>query len=175
MKILYPKTVIASIALVGMLVACSASKAPDITANPGAAATNETSVPDAVADSPAKPPAMTAAEEATEEAPAPIPESADAIWLAINQHSAELKAAIDSGALGEVHHHAFAIRDLVAALPAHSPTLSAEDKAKLEGEVKFVKTLSERLDETGDAGDKAGTESNYETLVQVLDGITRYK
>lgn len=63
----------------------------------------------------------------------------------------------------------------LAVLPGHSPLLPEDDQAKLEGEVEFVRTLAERLDETGDAGGKAGTESNYHKLVQVLDGITRTK
>ncbi|MEO6172239.1 MAG: hypothetical protein ABIP02_03895 [Arenimonas sp.] len=70
---------------------------------------------------------------------------------------------------------AFAIRDLVAALPERSPTLSGEDKIKMENEIKFVSTLADRLDETGDAGDQAGSKANYEKLAAVLTGITRTK
>ena len=66
-------------------------------------------------------------------------------------------------------------RDLVAALPAHSPTLAAGDQSKLQGDIKFVSTLADRLDESGDAGDKAGTQASYDQLVQVLTGITRTK
>lgn len=132
-------------------------------------------VPPAVEAAPAAAPpeAMPAAEP--EAAPMAIPETADGIWQEIDKHSAELKATIEGGSLGEVHHHAFAIRDLVAALPAHSPTLPAEDKAKLEGEVKFVSTLADRLDESGDGKDKAASQANYEQLVKVLTGITRNK
>ena len=104
-----------------------------------------------------------------------IPATADAIWVEINKHSAELKATIAGGDLKEVHHHAFAIRDLVAALPSHSPQLPAEDAAKLAGEVKFVSTLADRLDESGDAGDKAGAQASFDQLTTVLTGITRTK
>lgn len=111
----------------------------------------------------------------SEAVPMAIPETADAIWQEIDKHSAELKATIDSGSLSEVHHHAFAIRDLVAALPTHSPTLPAKEQKKLQGEVKFVSTLADRLDQSGDGNDKAATQSSYDQLVKVLGGITRNK
>lgn len=161
------KTIGTGMVLISALVACKGTQAPDATSPPAPAIDAP-----AAASAPAPEPAMAAEEEA---APLAIPDTADGIWQAIDQHSTELKAVIDSGALAEVHHHAFAIRDLVAALPAHSPTLPAEDQAKLEGEVKFVATLAARLDETGDAGDKAGSQENYDKLVAVLTGITRTK
>jgi hypothetical protein len=104
-----------------------------------------------------------------------IPDSADAIWRAIDQHAAELKATIARGELKAVHRHAFAIRDLVAALPARSPALAADEQAKLAEEVKFVATLAARLDQSGDAGDAAGSQASFEQLSGVLTGITRYK
>ena len=164
------KSLATAFVLVASVSGCSRSEPPSAasaTPTPAAEAT-----PASAAPVPA-PEAGVAAE--TEAAPLVIPDSADAIWEAIDKHSAELKSTIESGSLGEVHHHAFAIRDLVAALPAHSPTLPAADQAKLEGEVKFVTTLASRLDETGDAGDKAGSQENYDKLVAVLNGITRTK
>lgn len=164
------KQLATALVLVGFLSGCNRSEAPSITNATPAPAPEATSAP----ANPAPTPEATTAGE-TEAAPVAIPDTADAIWLAIDEHSAELKTTIESGSLGEVHHHAFAIRDLVAALPAHSPALPAEDQAKLAGEVKFVATLASRLDETGDAGDKAGSQENYDKLVAVLNGITRTK
>lgn len=40
--------------------------------------------------------------------------------------------------------------------------------------MKFVATLAERLDAAGDAGDKADVEANYDKLVAVLGGMTRF-
>lgn len=154
--------------LVAFVSGCNRSEAPD-----AAVATPAPAVETTPATTTPTPDAVTA--PAAEAAPVAIPGTADGIWQAIDEHSAELKSTIESGSLGEVHHHAFAIRDLVAALPAHSPTLPAEDQAKLEGEVKFVATLASRLDETGDASDKAGSQANYDKLVAVLNGITRTK
>ena len=159
-----------SILLATSLTACKDKAAAEpAAADATATATAPAAAPDAMA---APEPAATS--EAPAEAMA-IPDTADGIWTAIDTHSAELKATIAGGDLKQVHHHAFAIRDLVAALPAHSPTLSTEDQAKLKGEVGFVTTLADRLDESGDASDKAATQASYDQLVGVLAGITRNK
>jgi hypothetical protein len=150
------KYVRSSLLLIALLAGCQKSPAPAAAAPP--------------------PPATVATPATTPEEPAQaIPDSADAIWRAIDQKRGELKASIDSGSLANVHHQAFAIRDLVAALPVHSPGQSADQQAKLQGEVKFVATLADRLDQAGDSGDRAGAQSDYEKLVAVLDGITRNK
>jgi hypothetical protein len=49
--------------------------------------------------------------------------------------------------------------------------LSAEALAKVTSQAKFVDTLAERLDQTGDANDKAGTEDNLAKLETVLKNI----
>lgn len=128
----------------------------------------------AAADAAAPPPAAPPTNQAEAAAQA-IPDTADAIWVAIDQHQSELRETIASGDLKNVHHHAFAIRDLVAALPSHSPPGTDEEQAKLKSDVQFVATLAERLDAAGDAGDKAGAQANFEQLNTVLTGITRTK
>lgn len=143
----------------------------------GLTACQDKATPDAAVPAPAtvvRPEPMSPP-PALDSAATTIPDSADAIWLAINQKSAELKATIANGDMKDVHHQAFAIRDLVAALPSHSPTLLAEDATKLQNEIKFVSTLADRLDTSGDAGDRAESQANYDKLVAVLDGITRNK
>ena len=155
---------VVSLVAVGVLTACT-SKTPDTATD---TAPSQTGRPVVASPSPASEPEPAEASMA-------IPDSADGIWKAIDQQSADLKASIQSGALKDVHHKAFAIRDLVAALPAHSPTLLADEQTKLQGEVKFVATLADRLDATGDANDKAGAQENYDKLVTVLNGITRNK
>ena len=97
-----------------------------------------------------------------------IPATSDAIWQSIDKETEQLAALIQSGKLEEVHHRVFAIRDLVAALPAKSASLGPEKVAQVKANVKFVDTLAERLDATGDAKDKAGTESNFQKLKTVL-------
>ncbi len=110
-----------------------------------------------------------AAEEA--EAKIAIPATAGGIWQAIDGHIAELHSAITSGKLETVHVHAYAVRDLVRALPAHSQNLSADALVKVKGGGKFVDTLAERLDHTGDAKDKPGTQGNLQKLEGVLKAL----
>lgn len=110
--------------------------------------------------------------QASEEASVQIPATSAAIWQAIDQQVAALSKAIQTGLFDEVHHRAFAIRDLVATLPAHSGTLPPEKLAQVKANVQFVATLAQRLDATGDAKDKAGTESNFKKLQGML-GVIR--
>lgn len=97
-----------------------------------------------------------------------IPATSDAIWQSIDKEIEQLNKVIQTGKLEDVHHHAFAIRDLAAALPAHSSTLPADKLNQVKANNKFVASLAERLDATGDAKDKAGTESNFQKLKTVL-------
>jgi hypothetical protein len=100
-----------------------------------------------------------------------IPNTPAEIWRAIDGHIAELKGLIAKGTLTTVHQHAFAVRDLVRALPTHSPSLSVAALANVSAEVKFVDTLAARLDESGDANDKAGTAANLAKLENILKAI----
>ena len=111
----------------------------------------------------------TSAAETTEKTV--IPATLEGVWQAIDAKSTDLKKTIDMGDLEEVHHHAFAIRDLVAALPGKSSALSAENLAKVKTGVKFVATLAERLDASGDAKDAAGTKQNFERLTTLLASL----
>lgn len=157
---------LAALAVAGMLSACTASKEPD----------TATDAAPLLAGKPATSATTTAPAAVEEEAaPTQIPATTDGIWKAIDQQSADLKATIATNDLKEVHHKAFAIRDLVAALPSHSPKLPPSDQTKLEGEVKFVATLTDRLDAAGDGSDKASAQDNYDKLAAVLNGITRTK
>jgi hypothetical protein len=100
-----------------------------------------------------------------------IPDTSDKIWQAIDLKTAELKQTIDSGTLTNVHHQAFAIRDLAAGLAAHATSLPDDRKVKMQGDIKFVATLAERLDTAGDDNDKASAADNYQKLMKVLAGL----
>lgn len=102
------------------------------------------------------------------EAKVAIPATASGIWQAIDNHIAKLKELIAQNKLDTVHEHAYAVRDLVRALPSHTQGLSAEALAKVQANARFVNTLAERLDASGDAKDKTGTESNLRKLEAVL-------
>jgi len=107
-------------------------------------------------------------EESTQTA---IPPTVMGIWNAIDVQTVALTRVIQSNKLDDVHHYAFAIRDLVRALPEHYQELTTEQKQKLKEDVRFVDILATRLDQTGDAKDKAGTQSNFRKLEAVLKSI----
>src|SRR5882672_6962180 len=58
-----------------------------------------------------------------------VPDALPDILKEIHMHHGELTSVVKSNQLGEVHHHAFAIRDLAKALPAKSP---ADHKKHIE-------------------------------------------
>ena len=96
------------------------------------------------------------------------PATAAGIWQAIDAKNIELRSTIATGSLANVHHQAFAIRDLVAALPAHYPALTADKLARARSNGAFVATLAGRLDTSGDANDRAGSQASYDRLAKIL-------
>ena len=106
-----------------------------------------------------------------EETKIAIPDTATGIWKSVDKDIAQLKAVIAAGKLNEVHRYAYAVRDLIRALPTHSPGLSPDALAKASANIPFINTLAARLDQTGDAGDKAGTETNLVKFEAILKSI----
>jgi len=100
-----------------------------------------------------------------------IPDTPAAIWQLIDQETAETTKAIQTGALKDLHHHAYTIRDLVAALPDHSSSLPADKVTKVKADAKFVATLAQRLDAAGDSNNKSASVSNFDKLKDVLKQI----
>jgi hypothetical protein len=97
-----------------------------------------------------------------------IPSTIPAVWKAIDEHSASINQALKENQLTSIHEHAFAIRDLVNALPALSNDLSDEQKNTLQSNLGYVTQLATRLDKTGDANDKEGTQANWDKLQKIL-------
>ena len=89
--------------------------------------------------------------------PATVPE----IWKKIHQQQAELIKTVAKKDLGEAHDHAFAIRDLVKALPAK---VAAEHKPNAEVGVKEIRKLAADIDKSGAAGAQKATEANVKKL-----------
>ena len=102
-----------------------------------------------------------------------IPATAEGIWKAIDQEMTTLDQIITSNKLTTVHQHAYAVRDLAAALAAHSEKLAPADRKMLASDNSFVAALATRLDESGDSGDQAGARSNYEKLKGVIANIRK--
>ena len=109
--------------------------------------------------------AFAADKEDPEKGKVKIPDTVDGIFKEIHKHHGELAAVVKNKKLADVHHHAFAIRDLAKALPAKAP---ADKKKQVDGTVKNISKLAEDLDESGDANDQAKTEANLKKLDGVL-------
>lgn len=102
--------------------------------------------------------------------PSKIPETADGIMAEIHKHDSELDQVVKNNKLAEVHHHAFAVRDLAKALVDKAP---ADKKQRVQGAVNNIAKLAEELDKSGDAGDKAKTEANlkkFDAVIAQLEG-----
>lgn len=105
----------------------------------------------------------------TTEAPkVEIPTTIPAIWKAVDENASSINQAIKDFKLTSIHKHAYAIRDLVNALPALSNDLPAEQKKILQDNLIYVNQLATRLDKTGDTEDKEGTAANWDKLQKVL-------
>ena len=100
------------------------------------------------------------------EAKVKIPDTVEGIWKAIHAEHMELAETIKGKKLADVHHHAFAIRDLAKALPAKA---AADKKKQVEGAVKNISKLADDLDKAGDDGKQAETEA----LLKKLDGVIK--
>ena len=99
-----------------------------------------------------------------------IPDTADGIMAEIHKHHGELADVVKSKKLADVHHHAFAIRDLANGLPAK---VAADKKVRVEGSVKNIAKLAEDLDKTGDDNNQAATEANLKKLDGVLTALAQ--
>ena len=95
-----------------------------------------------------------------------IPATVEGILKAIHTEHGELAETVKNKKLADVHHHAFAIRDLAKALPAKA---EADKKKQVEGTVKNIAKLADDLDKAGDDGKQAETEA----LLKKLDGVLK--
>ena len=126
-------------------------------------------------------PNHTLAQEAKDKKPAPqeggsghshftkIPATVEEIWAAIHKQQAKLTAVVAKSDLGEAHDHAFAIRDLVKALPEK---IATEHKVKTEESAKEIAKIAADIDKSGAAGAQKATEANVkklETAVAALE------
>jgi hypothetical protein len=119
----------------------------------------------------------TLAQDAKEKKPAPegggaghshftkIPATVEDIWKEIHKQQAKLVKTVEEKDLGEAHDHAFAIRDLVKALPEKVP---AADKAKTEESSKAITKLAADIDKSGAAGAQKATEANVKKMGEAV-------
>ena len=122
---------------------------------------------------------QTQAQEAKEKKPAKeggsshshstkIPATVEEIWQAIHKQQGELVSVVAKKDLGEAHDHAFAIRDLVKALPAK---VSPELKSKAEAGAKEIAKLAADIDKSGAAEAQKATEANVKKMGEAILGL----
>ena len=90
-----------------------------------------------------------------------IPATVEGIWKEIHSQEVKLAKVVAVKDLGEAHDHAFAIRDLVKALPEKVAT---DLKTKAEEGVKEITPLAAAIDKSGAAGAQKATEENVKKL-----------
>ena len=97
-----------------------------------------------------------------------IPATVEEIWKVIHKQQAELVSTVARKDLGEAHDHAFAIRDLVKALPAK---VSAGNKAHAEAGAKEITKLAAAIDKSGAAGAQKTTEANVKKMGEAITAL----
>lgn len=90
-----------------------------------------------------------------------IPATVELIWKEIQKQQGKLASVVAKKDLSEAHDHAFAIRDLVKALPAKIPV---ENKTKTEEAAKEIAKIAADIDKSGAAGAQKATEANVKKM-----------
>ena len=140
----------------------------------GCAQKKEEAATPAATQQPAAQPAGEAPEHGEEAATVTPAGTVPAIWAQVEDERGQLKTAIDNGQLKDVHHVAFAIRDLIVALADKANAGNPAVGSKLTPLVDQVKASAGKLDELGDAGNLSGTQAEQarlETLLSQIHGI----
>ncbi|MEO6182234.1 MAG: hypothetical protein ABIP71_03855 [Verrucomicrobiota bacterium] len=94
-----------------------------------------------------------------------IPATVEEIWTAIHKQQGKLVNVVAQKDLGEAHDHAFAIRDLVKALPEKVP---AENKTKAEAGAKKIAKIAADIDKAGAAQAQKATEANVKKMSEAI-------
>jgi len=90
-----------------------------------------------------------------------IPAAVADIWKEIYKQQARLARTVAKKDLGVAHDHAFAIRDLVKALPGK---IVPKHKATAEASAKEITKLAADIDKSGAARAQKATEENVKKL-----------
>ncbi len=94
-----------------------------------------------------------------------IPATVEEIWKEIQKQQGKLTSVVAQKDLGEAHDQAFAIRDLVKALPAK---VAAELKTKAEEGSKQITKLAADIDKSSAAKAQKATEANVKKMDEAI-------
>lgn len=97
-----------------------------------------------------------------------IPATVEEIWKEIHKQQVKLVDIVAKKDLGEAHDHAFAIRDLVKALPAK---IAPENKANAEESAKEIVKIAADIDKSGAAGAQKATEENVKKMGEAIKAL----
>ena len=97
-----------------------------------------------------------------------IPDTMEGIWKAIHAKHEQLVSTVAAKKLGDAHDYAFAIRDLVKALPGKVP---AEQKPVAEAGVKEIKKLAADIDKSAAAKAQKTTEANVKKMEAAIAAL----
>jgi hypothetical protein len=99
-----------------------------------------------------------------------IPEKVEDVWKEIYKHKKMLGEVVEKKDLGEAHDHAFAIRDLVKALPGK---VQADAKSKAEEASKEITKIAAAIDKSGAARAKKATEDNVKKMNDAITALEK--
>jgi hypothetical protein len=94
-----------------------------------------------------------------------IPAAVADIWKEIHKQQARLVSTVAKKDLGEAHDHAFAIRDLVKALPGK---IAPENKTAAEAAAKEITKLAAEIDRSGAARAQKATEAGVKQMGEAV-------
>jgi len=94
-----------------------------------------------------------------------IPATVEEIWKKIHEQQGKLNGVVAEKDLGEAHDHAFAIRDLVKALPGKVP---AELTPVADAGAKEVTKIAAAIDKSGAAKAQKATEANVKRMGKAI-------
>ena len=97
-----------------------------------------------------------------------IPATVEGIWKEIHKQQGKLTDTVAKKDLGEAHDHAFAIRDLVKALPGK---VAADNKTKAEEGAKEIAKFAADIDKSGAAGAQKATEENVKKMGAAIKAL----
>lgn len=94
-----------------------------------------------------------------------IPATVEDIWKKIHEQQGKLVGVVAKKDLGEAHDHAFAIRDLVKALPAK---VTEELKPAADAGAKEITKLAADIDKSSAAKAQKATEANVKKMGKAI-------
>ncbi len=102
-----------------------------------------------------------------------IPETTVAIIAEVDEQLGALDNVVAGGKLEQVHEIAFAIRDLLVALPGTMGSVSPDASAPLETALGKIRQQAALLDKYGDAGNAAQTKTVLVKFKSEIEGIKK--